>query len=399
MNCCEGLKIDIPKGAKKIVLAGNPNVGKSVFFNALTGVYVDVSNFPGTTVDVSHGKFGNDVVMDTPGIYGVSSFNDEEKVAKDVIIYGDIILNIVDALHLERDLFLTLQLIDMGKPLIVALNMMDEVERNGIKIDVDKLSDLLGVPVIPTIAVKGKGIDEVKKNLYNARIGNVNPQVMTYLKDIIDKVEHQSEALMILEDDEEIMNAYGFTKMNLREEIYRLRRQAVDEIISKVIVNDNEKNSFRQKLGYYMLNPLTGIPILAIVLYIMFKVIGVFVAGTIVGITEVAIMQGYYEPFVKGIFANLFGENTVLYRAFAGEFGLFTLTPTYVLGLLMPLVVGFYFFMSLLEDSGYLPRIASLSDKILSFFWIKRKSNHTINTWIRLHNNGYYNNKAIRNKT
>lgn len=163
MECCNtNIKIDIPKGAKKIVLAGNPNVGKSVFFNALTGMYVDVSNFPGTTVDVSHGKYKNDVIIDTPGVYGVSSFNDEERVARDVILYGDIILNIVDALHLERDLFLTLQIIDMGKPVIVALNMMDDVERNGIKIDIDKLSELLGVPVIPTVAVKGKGLQEVK---------------------------------------------------------------------------------------------------------------------------------------------------------------------------------------------------------------------------------------------
>ena len=97
--------IAIPEGAKKIVLVGNPNVGKSVFFNALTGIYVDVSNFPGTTVDISHGKFGGDLVMDTPGVYGISSFNDEEKVARDVILAADIIVNVVDAVHLERDLF------------------------------------------------------------------------------------------------------------------------------------------------------------------------------------------------------------------------------------------------------------------------------------------------------
>ncbi|WP_337960856.1 FeoB small GTPase domain-containing protein [Caloramator sp. mosi_1] len=128
-------------------------------------MYVDVSNFPGTTVDISHGKYQDYVVLDTPGVYGVSSFNDEERVARDVILYGDVILNVVDALHLERDLFLTLQIIDMGKPVIVALNMMDDVERNGIKIDIDKLSQLLGVPVIPTVAVKGKGIEEVKNNI------------------------------------------------------------------------------------------------------------------------------------------------------------------------------------------------------------------------------------------
>jgi len=374
MNCCEGLKIEIPKGAKKIVLVGNPNVGKSVFFNALTGMYVDVSNFPGTTVDISHGKFGKDVVMDTPGVYGVSSFNDEERVAKDVIIYGDIILNVVDALHLDRDLFLTLQLIDMGKPIIVALNMMDDVERNGIKIDVDKLSEILGVPVIPTVAIQGKGIDEVKKRIYDAKVGKTHPKILEYIEGIKDKVQLQSEALMVLEDDEEMLNNYNLEPLNLREEIYRLRRQRVDDIVSKVVLKDYDRSTIRQKIGYFMLNPITGIPLLIVVLYVIYKVIGVFVAGTIVGITEETIMKGYYEPFIKNIFSNLFGENSVLFRAFAGEFGLFTLTPTYVLGLLMPLVVAFYFFMSLLEDSGYLPRIAALTDKVLSFFGLNGRA-------------------------
>lgn len=374
MNCCEGLKIEIPKGAKKIVLAGNPNVGKSVFFNALTGMYVDVSNFPGTTVDISHGKFGKDVVMDTPGVYGVSSFNDEERVAKDVIIYGDIILNVVDALHLDRDLFLTLQLIDMGKPIIVALNMMDDVERNGIKIDVDKLSEILGVPVIPTVAIQGKGIDEVKKRIYDAKLGKMHPKILEYLEGIKDKVQLQSEALMVLEDDEEMLNNYNLEPLNLREEIYMLRRQRVDDIVSKVVLKDYDRSTIRQKIGYFMLNPITGIPLLIAVLYVIYKVIGVFVAGTIVGITEETIMQGYYEPLIKNIFSNLFGENSALFRAFAGEFGLFTLTPTYVLGLLMPLVVAFYFFMSLLEDSGYLPRIAALTDKVLSFFGLNGRA-------------------------
>ena len=122
-------------GAPKLVLAGNPNVGKSVFFNALTGMYVDVSNFPGTTVEINSGRYGGYVVLDTPGVYGVSSFNDEEKAARDIILEADIILNIADAVHLHRDLFLTQQLIDMGKRVIVALNLMDEAE-NGISTDV-----------------------------------------------------------------------------------------------------------------------------------------------------------------------------------------------------------------------------------------------------------------------
>lgn len=374
MNCCETLKIDIPAGSKTIVLAGNPNVGKSVFFNYLTGIYVDVSNFPGTTVDLSHGWFNSDVVIDTPGVYGVSSFNDEERVARDVILYGDIILNIVDALHLERDLFLTLQLIDMGKPVIVALNMMDDVEKNGIKIDYNKLEKLLGVPVIPTVAIKGKGLEEVRNNIYNAKVGQVDPELNKLLKGYLEVVEYQSEALMLAEDDNEIEKRLNVKGLGKREEVYKLRRKRVDEIMSNIILQEGNAGTFRQRLGYYMLNPLSGIPILLFVLFIMYKVIGVFVAGNVVEFTEGIIMSGKYEPFIRGIISHIFNENTLLYRILAGEYGLLTLTPTYVLGLLMPLVVAFYFFMSLMEDSGYLPRVAALTDRILNFFGLNGRA-------------------------
>src|SRR5450759_1585565 len=131
--CHDHVSVQAPDGARRFVLVGNPNVGKSLFFNAFTGLYVDVSNFPGTTVAVSSGRMGDDVVLDTPGIYGVSSFNDEEIVARDIVIDADVVLNVVDAVHLERDLFLTLQLIDMGLPLVVALNMVDEAAARGMR--------------------------------------------------------------------------------------------------------------------------------------------------------------------------------------------------------------------------------------------------------------------------
>ncbi|CUT05090.1 FeoB small GTPase domain-containing protein, partial [Candidatus Chrysopegis kryptomonas] len=108
------------KKFKKLVLAGNPNVGKSIFFNYLTGLYVEVSNYPGTTVEILKGRYKDFIVYDTPGIYGLSSFNDEERIAKNIIVDADVVLNIVDAVNLERDLFLTLQLIDSGKPVVVA---------------------------------------------------------------------------------------------------------------------------------------------------------------------------------------------------------------------------------------------------------------------------------------
>ena len=157
------------KDTPNLILVGNPNVGKSVFFNALTGSYVDVSNFPGTTVDVTIGGFDRYTVIDTPGVYGISSFNDEEKVTRDAILYSDLVLNVIDAVHLERDLFLTQQIIDMGKPMVIALNMYDEVKKANISIDIVELSQILGVDVIPASATKGEGIEAVKSALLKGK--------------------------------------------------------------------------------------------------------------------------------------------------------------------------------------------------------------------------------------
>jgi len=142
----------------KIVLAGNPNVGKSVIFNALTGLSADVSNYPGTTIDIARGALGEHELVDTPGVYGVSSFNDEEKAARRLIVDAELVVNVVSALSLERDLFLTLQLIDMGKPMLVVINQWDEAKHRGIVIDTGVLSEQLGVPVITCVAVRKEGI-------------------------------------------------------------------------------------------------------------------------------------------------------------------------------------------------------------------------------------------------
>lgn len=368
MNCHNpAATIDISEKSQKIVLAGNPNVGKSVFFNYLTGLYVDVSNFPGTTIDISSGHFNDDVIMDTPGVYGVSSFNDEERVAKDIILYADIVVNVVDAVHLERDLFLTQQIIDMGKPVVVALNMMDDVKRNGLEIDIELLSKELGVQVIPTTAIKNQGLDRVRDALYNARPGNRIEEIKEIIDKVINSVDTESEALLVAEEDENIMERHGISSNdNQREYIYKLRRIRVDNIVNEVVKETNENASFRTKLGRLMLRPATGIPILFFTLYLMYQAIGVFVAQTIVGVTEEVIMGEYYYNFIINTLGNSVNRSTLIGQLLFGDFGLLTMVPIYILGLLLPLVVGFYFFLSLLEDSGYLPRIAALVDRVLT---------------------------------
>ena len=358
--------ITIPEGAKKIVLVGNPNVGKSVFFNALTGIYVDVSNFPGTTVDISHGKFGGDLVMDTPGVYGISSFNDEEKVARDVILAADIIVNVVDAVHLERDLFLTLQVIDTGIPMVIVLNMMDDVKRQGLKIDLKKLEAELGVPIIPAIAVKGIGVKELKAKLYSARVGNQVNYVRKAIGSIVSDTCNQADALLIAEGDIHVAARHKTMPREYREPIYQARRERVNALVDDVISATQEGISLSTKIGRMMLRPISGSLILIAAITLMYYLIGVFVAQDVVEITEKLIMRGYYEPLVRNIIGAVIPEYSILGAFLIGEFGILTMTVTYVFGLLLPLVLGFYFIMSIMEDSGYLPRLATLVDRTMN---------------------------------
>lgn len=368
MSHCHGcsIQINIPEGARRIVLAGNPNAGKSVFFNYLTGMYVDVSNYPGTTLEISHGRYKRDVVIDTPGVYGISSFNDEERVARDVILSADMVINVVNAVYLERDLFLTQQIIDTGVPVLVALNMVDEAARQGLHVDHQLLSQLLGVPVIPTVAVKKQGLEEVKQQLWQSRRGHADELLQQELDKLLSKVSNPGEALLILEGDAAVAERHGLQPLDRREEIYLQRRQRVNQLVEQVVKDSSKTASLTNSLSRMMIKPLTGIPILLLALYAMYQIIGVFVAGTVVGLTEETIMIGHFEPAIRSLVGSFISEESIPGTILIGEFGVLTMTFTYVFGLLMPLVMGFYFFLSLFEDSGYLPRLATLVDRLLT---------------------------------
>lgn len=352
--------------SRRIALVGNPNVGKSVFFGYLTGLYAEVSNYPGTTIEITSGHSGRDLIIDTPGIYGVSSFNDEESVARDIILNADVLLNIVDAVHLERDLFLTLQLADMRIPMVVALNFMDEAEKEGLEIDVDLLSDLLGVPVIPTIATKTEGLLNIKTALESARPGHADPQISQSITEFLRSVGSPGEALLVLEGDEVISGRHGIKPGELREEFYLRRREKVNDIVNHVVHEAGIGRRLSVRLGQWTLNPWTGIPLLLVILYMLYQLIGVLVAQSVVGFTEGTIMHGYWEPMVRKFIFHWISESSVLGSVLAGQYGLFTMTITYLVGLLLPLVIGFYIALSILEDSGYLPRLAALTDRLLT---------------------------------
>lgn len=340
--------INPPVKVKTVVLAGNPNVGKSVFFNFFTGIYVNVSNFPGTTVDIPKGQIDEHTrLMDTPGVYGLSGMSEEEEVAEKNILAGDILINVVSAISLERDLFLTQQLIDYGKPLVVALNQLDEAEARGVTINVHRLSQLLGVPVIPTVAVLEKGLDEVKQRYPEACIGNAIPDAPP------------PEEMIALEKDK-----------GHQIKLYGLRRHHVNAIVSQVVSKQQDETSkgklFSKALGALLLNPLFGLLSLGVVLLALYQIIGVWVAGDLVNLIEGEIMLAHVIPWIQDTLATVINKQSWIFTLLAGEFGVLTMSIQYIFGVLFPLVLGFYVYISVLEDCGYLPRIAVLSDAVLS---------------------------------
>jgi len=255
----------------------------------------------------------------------------------------------------------------MSKRVIVALNMMDDVERNGLQIDVKKLSELLGVPVIPTIAVSKQGMEKLKSKLETASTGNTISGIKNLMQSVIPKVSNPAEALLVLEEDENVIERNHIDeKYPFREKIYLQRRKRVNEIVNSVVTETSKGASFKTRLSQWMLKPITGIPILLITLFIMYQFLGVLIAQIVVGFTEEVVMGTYYNNFIMNLFSPLVKGYDFLEKFLIGEFGVLTMVPVYIVGLLLPLVIGFYFLLSILEDSGYLPRIAALMDRVLT---------------------------------
>ncbi|NTW05583.1 MAG: ferrous iron transport protein B [Peptococcaceae bacterium] len=368
MNCKEFKnKAGVGSEAKCILLAGNPNVGKTALFNGLTGLFADVSNFPGTTVDTCYSCLDKDILIDTPGVYGVSSFSSEESLVRDLILSADLVINVVDMSNLERDLFLTLHIIDLGIPMIVALNMEDEIERYGLRADADKLEEILGVPVVATSAVDKKGLDILISRLPEAKKGIRDIVFAKKLNKMAQELgSSEASALLLLEGDITTSKELGLSPGNDRMSLYKKRRDRVNEIVPLIYEKYSLKTSFLDRLGNIMIRPATGFPIMILVLFLVYLAVGVFFAQVVVGFIENTIMQGYFQPFVRSTLSVYFKPGSLVYEVLAGQFGLVTMTITYVVGLLTPLVAGFFLVLSFLEDTGYLSRVATLMDRMLS---------------------------------
>jgi ferrous iron transport protein B len=386
---------------KKVALVGNPNVGKSVLFNALTGVYVTVSNYPGTSVEVARGTVVlHDVqceIIDTPGMYSILPITEEERVAREILLHEspDVVLHVLDARNLERMLAMTLQLIEAGLPVILVVNIMDEAERMGLVIDLPLLASKLGIPVIAAAAAKKQGLPELRKAIvdydrkryaaysYSRRLESDLLEVMVLLAGTY-TLSKKALALLMLQRDEEVVrlvretegDGYAAVEEKVRERMFARRdsfhlelsmerKTIVKELLSDVFhAPDGRKQSLGERLSCLAVRPLTGVPLLLIALYFgLYQFVGVFGAGTLVDFLEGTLIEGYFNPW-----AVAFIEKTVpweiLRELFVGEYGIITLGLRYAVGIILPIVTTFFLFFSLLEDSGYFPRLALLVDRI-----------------------------------
>ena len=321
---------------EKILLIGNPNVGKSAIFSRLTGAKVIISNYPGTTVEFTQGKIklGDETVMiiDVPGTYTLEPTCKAEDVACRMVKEGGLVINIIDATNLERNLHLTLQLLEKGMPLIIALNMWDDTKHRGIYIDVKKLEELLGVPVIPTCGLTGEGI-----------------------KELIDRLPETKTRDLSASSDNQKWEKIG----GILEETQKLTHR---------------HHTLLERLEDLSIKPLTGLPIALGIIYSSFWVVR-FVGENLIGHIFEPLFTKLWLPFLMKLSAFLV-EGSFLHRILIGNFieskidfgqsfGLLT-TGLYVpIAMVLPYIFSFYLILGLLEDLGYLPRLAVLTDNFM----------------------------------
>ncbi len=347
---------DLPK----IALVGNPNAGKSVIFNALSGFYAEVSNFPGTTVDISRAFIKEGELIDTPGAYSLGNYTEDEAITQKILQKTDIIINVINALTIERDLFLTQQLIDMGLPLIIVINQVDAAEKKGVQINFKKMQELTGVVVIPAIAIRNQGIFDILKNIREKKY-TISCQTTPYVEDFL-----KTEKIPLCERFNKLtsVESKDSSSAEVKDEIYKERRIKIDAILNEIISEKEQKFDLSEVIGNLLFNPVIGITSAIFMLYVLYQFLGVFIAGNVVDYTSTKISE-IYTPWIYELITSIIPVNFIN-EILVGQFGLLTMTVELVFGVILPLIISFYLFMAILEDSGYLPRLAILTDNTLS---------------------------------
>ncbi len=371
------------------ILVGNPNVGKSVLFKNLTNRYVTVSNFPGTTVEVFRARAsfdGRDVeVIDTPGINDLTPSSEDARVTQALLSQHEssTLIQVADAKNLRRSLLLTLQLAELGRPMVLVLNMTDELEERGGMVDTDRLSAILGVPVVSTVAIRNEGTDQLIEALAQARPPRLDGPPLP-----------------------EAQNAFGGNSERVA------RANAI--IAETYSISQPANPSLRVRLGFWAMDPIRGLAFMAVVTLAVFWFVGLFGAGTLVNVLEVGVFQQRLSPLaIRGLDLVLpfphvhetgliehalalplspahevsvatLSKTTILpayslipgttlstvqsilqfiHDFFVGPYGAITMALSYALAIVLPIVTTFFFVFSILEDSGYFPRMAIMVNK------------------------------------
>ena len=322
----------------RIFLVGNPNVGKSVLFRRLTGIYAIVSNYPGTTVELIAGRIrvgkGIAEVTDLPGAYSLEPTSEAEKVTAKMLNgleKDDIVVNVLDSTNLERSLGLTLELVKLRRPMVIALNLWDEAAHTGVKIDVKLLEEMLGLPCLPLVALTGEGIKALVDSLPHARVSGR----------VFDSARRWDE---------------------------------VGKIVKRVQVITHRHHTLLERLGDASLRRFMGIVIALCVLGMSFEAIRLIGEGLIRWIFE-PLFQGIWSPLMLQL-SGFLGGNGFLHALLIGDlvdggidygqsFGLLTTGLFVPFGAVLPYVFAFYLVLSLLEDCGYLPRLAVIADRFM----------------------------------
>lgn len=390
----------------KLALAGNPNCGKTTMFNSLTGANQYVGNWPGVTVEYKEGKvkWNKDIIVtDLPGIYSLSPYTNEEVVSRDYLRTGEVsaIINIVDATNLERNLYLTTQLLELGKPVVVALNMMDGLSKSGAKIDVKKLSERLGCPVVETVALHGKGIREVVEEAVKAASENRTVPEACFEKDvekaisdvdavlpsIVGKTIRRWASIKLLEKDQKVISDFclsdevkakalavtqeleGKLDDDIESIITDQRYRYIINMLKGVLVKSGKTMTASDKVDRIVTNRWLGIPIFLLVMgfiyWISVSTVGTFMTDWTNDNLVGEIIQGNLEEWLNGIGASPILTDCVV-NGIVGGLGA-------VLGFVPQMFIVFLL-LSILEDCGYMVRIAFVMDRVFRKFGLSGKS-------------------------
>ena len=395
--------------AIKIALAGNPNCGKTTMFNALTGANQYVGNWPGVTVEKKEGKLKSKktkeevIVTDLPGIYSMSPYTLEEVVSRDYVLKEnpDVIIDLVDATNIERNLYLTTQLIETGVPVVIALHMADLLAKRGIKIDVKRLSMLLDCPIIETSALKGEGLDklideavkvakkseiDLPKDIFSAELEGAVAEVKSVLPDSVSEEKKRWYAVKFLENDSKVvesMKLSGAAAQTVEAQRKALEKKHDDDmesivtderykfiqkIVSTTVQKGKEKLTTSDKIDRIVTNRFLGIPIFMLVMWIVYYVsvttVGTFVTDWTNDVFVVAI-QDAATSALSAIGAGDMVMGLVV-DGIIGGLGA-------VLGF-VPQMAILFLFLSILEDCGYMVRIAFVMDRVFRHFGLSGKS-------------------------